>query len=90
MPSLSILPNLPADKDVRRINYPKPRSFFDKYFGADDDASIQSLTDEQKAQAAIIKALPEDVRKTFRYAAMLDQMKRGEAMMIMPFELEIK
>ena len=84
------LAQLPADKDVRRVNYPKPRTFFSKYFGSDDSTAVKTLTDEQKAQAAIIKSLPEDVRKTFRYAAMLDQMKRGEAMLLMPFELEIK
>lgn len=80
------LANLPADKDVRRVNFPEPRPFFETIFGG--GASVE--TEEMKAQKAVIKALPVDVRKTLRYASMLDQMKRGEAMMMLPFELEIK
>ena len=83
------LANLPADKDVRRIAYPKPVPFLERIFGSGEDTTF-SKTEEQKAQEAIIKALPEDVRKTLRYASILDQMKRGEAMMMLPFELEIK
>ena len=83
------LAKLPADKDVKRIAYPKPVPFLSKIFGSGEDTTF-TKTDEQKAQEAVIKALPEDVRKTLKYAAMLDQMKRGEAMMLMPFELEIK
>jgi protease IV len=81
------LAKLPADKDVRRVNFPEPRPFLESIFGG-GNASVE--TEEQKTQRAVIKALPEDVRKTLRYASMLDQMKRGEAMMMMPFELEIK
>jgi protease IV len=81
------LAKLPADKDVRRVNFPEPRPFLETIFGG-GNASVE--TEEQKTQRAVIKALPEDVRKTLRYASMLDQMKRGEAMMMMPFELEIK
>jgi protease-4 len=80
------LANLPADRDVRRVNYPEPRSFFESVFGG----GVAAETEEQKVQKAVISALPEDVRKTLRYASMLDKMKRGEAMMMMPFELEIK
>lgn len=83
------LANLPADKDVTRIAYPKPVPFLAKIFGSDEDQTF-SQTEEQKMQAALLKSLPEDVRKTFKYAAMLDRMKRGDAMMLMPFELEIK
>ena len=83
------LANLPADKDVTRIAYPKPVPFLEKIFGSNEDQTF-SQTEEQKIQAAMLKSLPEDMRKTFKYAAMLDQMKRGEAMMLMPFELEIK
>ncbi|HEX8286565.1 MAG TPA: signal peptide peptidase SppA [Pyrinomonadaceae bacterium] len=81
------LAKLPADKDVRRVNFPEPRPFFETIFGG---GSASTETSEQKAQKALIQSLPEDVRKTLRYASMLDQMKRGEAMMMLPFELEIK
>ena len=80
------LANLPADKDVRRVNFPEPRPFFETLFNG--GASTQ--TQEQKTQEAMINALPEDVRKTLRYASILDTMKHGEAMMMLPFELEIK
>lgn len=82
------LANLPADKDVKRIVFPEPRSFFEEWF--DSDGETLAKAREQQAQAEVIKALPEDVRKTLRFAQMLDQMKRGESMLIMPYELEIK
>ena len=34
--------------------------------------------------------MPEDVRKAFKYASLLDSMKRGEAMLFLPYELNIK
>ena len=79
------LANLPADKEVSRVNFPEPKPFFETIFGG---ASVE--TQEQKTQEALIKTLPEDVRKTLRFASVLDQMKRGEAMMMLPYELEIK
>ena len=82
------LANLPADKDVRRISFPAARSFFDNYFGGDDEASIK--TDEFKAKKAFADSMPADVRRAFRYAELLDRMQKGEAMTMMPFELEIK
>lgn len=80
------LANLPADKDVRRIAYPEGKTFFESL----RSGGASTETEEQKAQAAIVKALPEDVRKTLQYAELFDRMKRGEAMMMMPFELTIK
>lgn len=83
------LANLPADKDVTRVAYPKPVPFFEKLFGSPEDSTFNQ-TEEQKAQKAVIQALPEDVRRSLRYAALFDQMGRGEAMMLLPFELRIK
>jgi protease-4 len=81
------LANLPPDKDVRRINYPSPRPFLEEIFGSGEE---NSLTEEQKVQQAIIKTLPEDVRRSFRFAHLFEQMSNGEAMFILPFELEIR
>lgn len=78
--------NLPADKDVRRIIFPEPKPFFETLLG--NDASAQ--TKEQQAQKAFADALPSDVRKALRFAEIFDRMKRGDAMMMLPFELEIK
>jgi protease IV len=81
------LANLPADKDVRRVVYPAPESFLQSYFGGDDDDSSAS---QDRTQEAIIRALPADVRRSFRYAALLDGMQRGQAMTMLPYELTIK
>jgi protease-4 len=79
------LANIPADKGVRRVILPYPRSFFESFFGSDSDESIKL-----QQQRAAFEALPEDVRRTIQYATMLDRMKRGEAMAMMPFDLRIK
>lgn len=80
------LANLPADKDVRRVIFPEPRPFFETLFGSEESTQ----TSEQKAQKALADALPADARKVLRYAELFDRMKRGEAMLMLPFELEIK
>jgi protease-4 len=80
------LANLPADKDVKRIVFPAPRPFFETILGGGEESSEV----DTKAQKALADALPADVRKMFRYASLFDQMSRGEAMLMMPFELEIK
>ncbi len=81
------LANLPADKDVRRVSFPEPRPFLDAMFGTGDE---NTMTQDEKARAAVISSLPEEMRRSFRYAAMLDQMSKGEAMLLLPYELEIK
>lgn len=81
------LANLPSDKDVKRVVLPAPRPFFETIFG---DPEETQATADQKAQEALAASLPEDVRRMFRYASLFDQMKHGEAMLMMPFELEIK
>jgi protease-4 len=83
------LANIPADKGVRRVILPHPRSFFDNLFGNDEDEAASINVNMQQQQAALA-ALPKDVRRTLQYAAMMDRMKRGEIMAIMPFDLRIK
>ena len=80
------LAELPAEKDVRRVVFPEPRPFFETFFDNETSAEAQ----EREAQEAVISALPADVRRLFRYAAMFDQMQNGQALAMMPFELEIK
>lgn len=79
------LANLPADKDVRRVVFPASKPFLASLLSSDDEATVKA-----KQEAAMINALPEDARKVFRYAALFDQMKRGETLAMIPFELEIK
>ncbi|MEP6789277.1 MAG: S49 family peptidase, partial [Acidobacteriota bacterium] len=80
------LANLSADKDVRRVVYPEPRPFLESLLG--NDQSAQSK--EQMAQAALLDSMPADVRRSFRYMALFDQMQRGQAMLLMPYQLDIK
>ncbi len=80
------LASLPSDKDVKRVVFPEPKPFFETIF--DDEAS--SDTKAQQAHAALLESLPADVRRSFRFAALMDKMQRGEAMLMLPFELEIK
>lgn len=80
------LANLPGDKDVRRVIFPEPRPFLETYFGNE----TSSQTKELQAQNALMESLPLNVRRAFRFAALFDRMQRGEAMMMMPFDLEIK
>lgn len=82
------LANIPAEKEVRRVAFPEPRPFLENIFGGEDTTFAE--TEERKAQEALLKTLPEDVRRSLRYASMFDQMKNGEAMLILPYELQIK
>lgn len=77
------LANLPADKDVKRVVFPAPKPFFETLFEEEDSAEL-------KAQKALAASLPEDARRALKFAALFDQMKRGESMLLMPFELQIK
>jgi protease-4 len=81
------LAGLPADKDVRRVVFPAPRTFFEQLFSeGEDEAAIKA----RQQQQAILNSLPTDMRRAVRYAHLFDRMKEGEALAIMPFELEIK
>ncbi|HVF28035.1 MAG TPA: signal peptide peptidase SppA [Pyrinomonadaceae bacterium] len=81
------LADIPADKGVRRVIFPAPRGFLQEIFGGGDN--IAALRAKQQRRA-VLEALPEDMRRAFKYAALFDQMKHGEAMALMPFELRIK
>jgi protease IV len=80
------LAGLPADKDVRRVVFPAPRPYLEELFGSDEDSELQA----EKAQAALLGSLPEDVRRAFRFSTLFDRMQRGDAMLLLPFELSIK
>ncbi len=77
------LAKLPAEKDVKRVVFPEPRSIFEELFGKGEDTS------SAKSQA-FIEALPKDVKRSLRYAELFDRMQNGEAMLMLPFEIEIK
>ncbi|HWN08506.1 MAG TPA: signal peptide peptidase SppA [Pyrinomonadaceae bacterium] len=82
------LANIPKDKGVHRVIMPYPRTFLQELMAAGDETSSQSV--QQKQQQAVFAALPEDARRALRYAALLDRMKSGEVMLMMPFELRVR
>jgi protease-4 len=80
------LAGIAPEKSVRRIVYPAPRPFFETFFNnSDEDASTKMQT-----QKAMLDALPEDARRMFRFAYMFDQLKTGDALTLLPFDLRIK
>jgi protease-4 len=83
------LANIPADKSIQRVIMPQPPTFLEQLMSAGDDDT--SAADAQaKQQAALLSALPEDLREGFRYAQMLDRAAKGEPVYLMPFKLRIK
>jgi protease IV len=83
------LAKLPAEEDVTRVNMPQPASLLESFFGTGGTSS-EATAKERIAQEAFVKSLPEEMRRSLRYAHMFDRMRRGEAMMLLPYELEIK
>jgi protease-4 len=83
------LANIPADKSIQRVIMPQPPTFFEQLMSAGNDDS--DATDAQaKQQAALLSALPEEMRESLRYAQLLDRASKGEAIYLMPFRLRIK
>jgi protease-4 len=80
------LANIPADKNVRRVVLPAPRTFLQQYFGGGSDEATVAA---QKQNAAI-NALPEDVRRHLRYLSIFEHIQRGETMAMLPYDLQIK
>ena len=81
------LAGIPAGRSVRRVVFPAPRTFLGSFFNTDEDATVLARAEQQRAA---FEALPSDVRRTLRYAALLDRMQRGEIMAMLPFDIEIK
>jgi protease-4 len=80
------LAKIPADKGVERVIFPYPRTFLQQLMsGAGEDPNTQL-----EQQRAVMATMPEDLRRTFRYLHMLDRMKDGESMFLMPFDIRIK
>lgn len=82
------LAGIPKDKGVRRVILPAPRTFLQELMDMGGETRSQST--QIKQQQALFAALPEDARRALRYMQMLDRMKNGESMVLMPFDLRIK
>jgi len=79
------LAKIPKDKGVHRVILPEPRTFLQELFSQGDETHTQ-----MKQREAVLSALPEDAQRAARYLALLDRMKTGESMLLMPFDLRIK
>jgi hypothetical protein len=38
----------------------------------------------------VYASLPEDARRALRFMALMDRMKNGDTMLVMPFDLRVK
>ena len=83
------LAKIPAEKGVQRIIRPQLPSFWDQLF-SDSGGEETEASATMKQQEAIVAAMPEDVRHTFRYLQILDRVKRGDAAYLLPFSLRIR
>ena len=79
------LAKIPKDKGVHRVILPVPQTFIQELFSQGDETHTQ-----MKQREAVLATLPEDARRAARYMALLDRMKSGESMLLMPFDLRIK
>ncbi|MDQ3908051.1 MAG: signal peptide peptidase SppA [Acidobacteriota bacterium] len=80
------LANIPADKSVRRVVFPTPRTFLQQLFGGGDD----EVTVEADRPNAALQSLPEDVRRRLAYLSLFEHISRGETMAMLPYDLRIK
>jgi protease-4 len=83
------LANIPADKSVHRVIRPVPPTFFEKLFSDSGDAETIASPEIQQ-QAKLLAAMPEDLRRTFRFLQMMDRMKGGHSAYLMPYSLRIQ
>jgi len=80
------LAKIPADKGVERVILPYPTTFLQELLSGGTDNSNTQVTQ----QRAVYAALPEDARRALRYMQLMDKMKNGESMLLMPYDLRIK
>jgi protease-4 len=80
------LAKIPADKGIERVILPYPTTFIQQLLaGGGENSNTQT-----EQQRVVLQALPEDARRALRYMALMDRMKNGETMLLMPFDLRIK
>src|SRR5262249_23622460 len=77
------LAKIPKDKGVERVILPYPTTFLQELLSGNSDNSNTQI----EQQRAMYAALPEDARRALRYMQLMDKMKNGETMLLMPFDL---
>ena len=79
------LAKIPADKGVERVILPYPTTFLQQLLNTNDNSNTKV-----EQQRAVFAALPEDAQRALRFMALMDRMKDGETMLLMPFDLRVK
>ena len=79
------LAKIPADKGVERVILPYPTTFLQQLLSSGENSNTQI-----EQQRAVLAALPEDARRALRFMQLMDRMKNGESMLVMPFDLRVK
>jgi len=80
------LAKIPADKGVERVILPYPTTFLQELLNGGNENSNTEIAQ----QRAVFAALPEDARRAFRFMQLMDKMKNGDTMLVMPFDIRIK
>jgi protease-4 len=80
------LAKIPADKGVERVILPYPQTFLQQILSGSNENSNTKI----EQQRVIAAALPEDARRALRYMALMDRMRNGEMMLLMPFDLRVR
>ena len=80
------LAKIPADKGVERVILPYPTTFLQELLSGGGENSNTQV----EQQRAVFAALPEDARRALRYMALMDRMKNGESMLLMPYDIRVK
>src|SRR5713226_8242225 len=57
------LAKIPAEQSIQRVIMPKPPSFFEELMNSGDDGESDARSAQAKQQAAILEAMPADVRR---------------------------
>ena len=80
------LAKIPANKGVERVILPYPTTFLQQLLSGGNENSNTQL----EQQRMVYASLPEDARRALRYMALMDRMKNGESMLVMPFDVRVK
>jgi protease-4 len=80
------LAKIPADKGIERVILPYPQTFLQQLLSGNGENSNTQV----EQQRAMLASLPEDARRAFRFMSLMERMKTGEKMLVMPFDIRVK
>ncbi|HKS08946.1 MAG TPA: signal peptide peptidase SppA [Pyrinomonadaceae bacterium] len=80
------LAKIPANKGVERVIMPYPTTFLQQLLSGGGENSNTKV----EQQRMVYASLPEDARRALRFMALMDRMKNGDTMLVMPFDLRVK